>query len=67
MGLDNFAQVILGDMGIDLGRGNVGMAEQSLDDAQISPAFKQMRGEGVAQDVGADAGWINTRVERRLI
>ena len=41
-------------MGVDLGGGDVGMAEQHLHRAQIGAAFEQMGGEGVAQDVRAD-------------
>ena len=35
------------------------MAEQGLDHAQVGAAFQQMGGEGVAQDVGADAAGID--------
>ncbi len=41
-------------MGVDLGRGYVGVAEQFLDDSEIGAAFQQMRCEAVPQGVRAD-------------
>lgn len=35
------------DVGIDLSRRDIGMPQQFLDDAQISPAAKQMGGEAM--------------------
>jgi hypothetical protein len=43
------------DMGVDLGRGDIGMAQQRLDRAQIGAVLQQMRGEGVAQLCGVTA------------
>ena len=40
------------DVGVDLGRGDVGVPEQLLDDAQIRAGGKKVGGEGVAQGVG---------------
>jgi hypothetical protein len=65
--VDHLAQAVGGDVGVDLGRGDVGVAQQGLDDAQIGAAFQQMGGEGVAQDVGADPGRVDAGVDRRLI
>ena len=45
-------QPIIEDMGVDLGRGDVGMAQQHLDRAQVGAIVKQMRGKGMAQRVG---------------
>ena len=42
-------------MGVDLGRGDIGVAEQRLQHAQVGAARQQMGGEGMAQDVRADA------------
>ena len=39
------------DVGVDLRRRDVGMAEQRLQDAQVGAPFEQVRREGVAQDV----------------
>ena len=55
----HLGQAVGGDVGVDLGGGDVGVAQQGLDDAQVGAAFQQMGGEGVAQDVGADALWID--------
>ena len=38
-----------GDMGINLGGRNVGMAQQELHYAQIRAVVEQVRGEGMAQ------------------
>jgi hypothetical protein len=57
--LDDLGQAIGGDVGVDLGRGDIDMAQQGLDDAQVGAAFQQVGGEGVAQDVGADAGGVD--------
>ena len=42
------------DMGVDLRRRDVGMAEQRLQHAQVRAARQQVRRKGVAQDVRAD-------------
>jgi len=42
------------DVGVNLGGGNVRMAEQFLNDPQISPAFEEMRRKGMAKRVGTD-------------
>ena len=36
-------------MGIDLGRGNIGMTQQFLDASQIGTVIQEVGGEGVAQ------------------
>src|ERR1039457_5686979 len=47
-------QTVGGDVGIDFGRADAGMAEQLLDDAQVRAVIKQMGGKAVAQHVGGD-------------
>ena len=47
--LDQPAEPLVEDMGIDLRCGYVGMAEQLLHDAQICPVLQQMAGESVTQ------------------
>jgi hypothetical protein len=37
------------DMGINLGRGNIGMTKKRLDHAQIGSVGQKMRGKGMAQ------------------
>ena len=54
-------------MGVDLGRGDVGVAEQLLHRAQVRAAFEQVGGEGVAQDVGADALGIDAGQHGRFL
>ncbi len=43
------------DMGVDLGGGEAGVAEEFLDGAQVGAGLEQVGGEGVAQGVRADA------------
>ena len=42
-------EAFTGEMGIDLGGTNVGMAQHLLYAAQVCSSFQQMRGERVAQ------------------
>ena len=53
------------DMGVDLRRRDIGMAEQRLQHAQVRPARQQMGGEGMAQDVRTDPVGRNSGVARR--
>src|SRR5688500_13465177 len=50
----NAGQVLEIKMGINLRRGDVGMAEELLYATQFSARFKQVRGEGVRDEVGMD-------------
>ena len=43
------------DVGVDLGRPDVGMTEQILDDSKVGPALNEMRGEAVPEHVRVDA------------
>ena len=56
-----------GDVGVDLGGGDVGVAEQGLHRAQIGAALQQVGGEGVAQDVRTDLGRVDAGPRRRLV
>ena len=60
-------QPIAGDMGVDLGCGDVGMAEHGLHAPQIGTAFHEMCGESVAQHVGRKALRIDTRFDREIL
>ena len=40
------------DVGVDLGRGDIGMTEHFLNDPQIGTVSKEMRGETVPEQVG---------------
>ena len=44
-------QALLGDMGINLRRGDVGMAEEQLNHAQICAMVEQVGGKGMPQRV----------------
>ena len=48
------AEVFVGDMGINLGSAYVGVAEQSLDGAQIGAVTKQISGKKVTHHVGCN-------------
>ncbi len=47
-------QVLKVEVGVDLGGGEAGVAEQFLHRAQVAGGFEQMGGEGVAQQVGVN-------------
>ena len=51
----DFAEVAPRDVGVDLGGGEAGVAEEFLDGAQVGAGLEQVGGEGVAERVGADA------------
>ena len=59
----NAFQMIARDMGINLGRCDIGMAQKFLDNTQVRPAFKQMRCEGMAEGVRRQ-GLLNARKGR---
>ncbi len=48
----DFFEVGVGDMGVNLGSGDVGMAEHSLDRSQIGAIHEEVGGETMAQGVG---------------
>ena len=49
-----FFQALDGDVGVDLGGGDAGVAEEGLNAAEIGAGVEHVGGEGVAQFVGAD-------------
>lgn len=51
MGLD---EVFLVEVGVDLGGGDVGVAEEFLNHTQVGAAFEEVGGEGVAEEVRVD-------------
>src|ERR1700730_7477731 len=61
------SQLFRDDVGIDLGRRNVGMPQHELHAAQIGAGFQQMTGEGVAQYVRRDTRGIDDGGQRRLL
>ncbi len=52
--LVDFFEVLVGDMGVDLGGGDVGVAEHGLDGAEVSAVHKEIGGEAMAESVGRD-------------
>ncbi len=44
----NVAEVLVGDVGVDLGGGDVGVAEHALDGADVGAVHEQVSGERVA-------------------
>lgn len=48
------AEVGVGDVGIDLGGGDVGVAEHGLDGAKVGAVHEEIGGEAVAEGVGGD-------------
>ena len=59
-------QALPRDMGIDLGRRDVRMAEQKLDYPEVGAMVEQVGGEGVAQRVGRE-GFGNARFCRMAL
>ena len=52
--LMNLFQTLAGDMGIDLGGGNIGMAQHDLHGPEIGAMFQEMAGKGMAQGMRCD-------------
>ncbi len=50
----DFFQVGVGDVGVDLGGGDVGMAEHGLDGADVGAVHEEVGGKAVAEGVGGD-------------
>lgn len=48
------AEVGVGDVGIDLSGGDVGVAEHGLDGAEVGAVHEEISGETVAEGVGGD-------------
>ena len=49
----NIAELFVRHMGVDLGGGDVGVAEEGLDGADVGAVGKQVGGETVADDMGS--------------
>ncbi len=50
----NFAEVGVGDVGVDLGSADVGVTEHGLDAAEVGAVHEEVGGERVAESVGGD-------------
>ena len=48
------AEAVLVDVGVDLGGGDVGVAEHFLDDAEVGAVVEEVGGEAVTELVGMD-------------
>ena len=53
-GLVNFFKLLIGDVGIDLGSRNRGVAQHRLDAPDVSAVNEQISGKAVAESVGMD-------------
>jgi hypothetical protein len=53
--LDEPSEPFLDDVGVNLGRGDIGMAEKLLHGAQIRAPLEQMAGKSVAEHMRGDA------------
>ena len=60
-------QPLLDDMGVNLGRGNIGMAEQRLDDPQVRSIVQEMRSECVTQYMWTDQARRNAGRDRQFL
>src|SRR5260370_37289983 len=56
------AEPVLAEVGVDLGGGEVGVAEELLDGAQIGAAVEEVGGVGVAERVGVGDASVAQRV-----
>ena len=50
----DFFEVGVGDVGVDLGGGDVGVAEHGLDGADVGAVHEEVGGEAVAEGVRGD-------------
>jgi len=50
LSMDGFESLLI-DVGVNLGRGNIGVAKHFLDNAQIGAVAKQVRGEAVPEQM----------------
>lgn len=50
----NFAEVLVGEVGVDLGSTDIGVTEQTLDTAEIGSVHEEVSGKGVTEGVGGD-------------
>ncbi len=50
----NLAEMGVGDVGVDLGRADVGVAEHGLDTAEVGAVHEEVGGERVAKGVWSD-------------
>ena len=51
----NLGESLKIEMGVDLGRAQIGVAEQFLNSAQITAGFQQVGGKGMAQGMRVKA------------
>lgn len=64
------AEVGVGDVGVDLSGGDVGVAEHGLDGANVGAVHEEVGGEAVAEGVGGDvfcdAGFFGVELDDAL-
>ena len=52
--VEHLAKALARDMGVDLGGGDIGVAEHGLKRSQVGSVFQQMSGEGMPQNVRSE-------------
>jgi len=67
MRLHQRLQPFLQDLGVDLGGGDVGMAQEQLQAAQVGATAQQVAGEGMPQHMRADPFRLDPRRQRRIL
>ena len=55
--LMDFPQAVAGDVGVDFGGADGGVAEEFLDDAQVSAVLEEVGGEAVPEHVGGEVAF----------
>ena len=50
----DFAEVVVGDVGVNLGGADVGVAEHGLDGTEVGAVHEEVSGERVTEGVGGD-------------
>ena len=61
----NVAPATIGDMRVQLGGAEIGVAQHLLHAAQVGPTFEQVRGERMPQQVRVDALGLEARAAGR--
>src|SRR4029450_9315786 len=65
--LDEPPEPLLDDMGVDLRRRDVGVAEELLHRAKIGATLEEMAGKGMTEDVRRDARGLEARGGRKRL
>jgi hypothetical protein len=52
--LVDLAEALAGDVGVEFGSGDAGVAEEFLDDTKVGAVFEEVGGKGVTEHVGCN-------------